>query len=350
MNVDELTTLEPLIRQYVVLPVTPNSRGWWPVVCEVCLDHGKKGARAAWMFEGEATAYHCFNCDIKAGYDPSKKFTDRNGVSRTAGFSPDMVKILDAYHVPSDEYNQILFNNLDRVNPTENRDKPKFKTLEPDTLQFPKFFYYLADAEPDDQWAQVATFYLEDRGIDPASYPFMLAKRIVNKDGHVNKWFKRIIIPIFKDNNLIFYQGRDLTGKALKKYESAAVPKDRILYGYDEIQSRSRAPLYIVEGWFDAYDINGIAIIGNKLTNEQIEILNRCPREKVYIPDRVGSGELAAEQAIALGWSVGTPDIGSCKDMNDAVLKYGKMYVLHSLNKNTSSGEIALMMLELYTT
>lgn len=341
---DEETSLEPIIRKHVALATAPNSRDWWPCLCMVCMDHGKKGLRAAFKFDGDAIGYNCFNCGHTGAYDPDKPFIDKNGKKHLT-LSDNMTKVMDSFGIPETEYSRVIFNNIERVAPTGAKPKA-IVSREPSELALPTFFYYLDDADEDDKWAQVARMYLEDRGIDPTSYPFMLAKKASNPILH--KWLKRVIIPVYKEEKLIYYQGRDLTGKAVKKYENPAADRGRVLYGYSELHKRTDAPLYIVEGWFDAYSIDGVAIMGNSLLSEQISIINTSRRPIVYIPDRFGDGDRGAEQALKNGWSISTPEIGSCKDMDEATSKYGKMYVMKSLAENTSNGFQAETLLQIY--
>ena len=109
------------------------------------------------------------------------------------------------------------------------------------------------------------------------------------------------------------------------------------MFGFDKLFVDTKQPLYIVEGWFDAFVIDGVAIFGNKLTKSQIYWLKSSPREKVYIPDRLGNGQGAATQALQQQWSISTPDIGNCKDINEAVVHYGKLYVLKQIVDNIAT-------------
>jgi DNA primase len=151
-------------------------------------------------------------------------------------------------------------------------------------------------------------------------------------------------MPIYKNNNLIYYIGRALYD-AEKKYETPAVAKERILFGYDKLfDYEDKSPLFVIEGWFDAFAIGGVAILGNVITDAQRQWLDRSPREKIYIPDRFGDGRRAAEQALDFGWSISTPDIGSdSKDMDEAVLKYGKIYVIKTILEHKTSDKDAAM-------
>lgn len=328
----EDVSLADVIRQYVPLPPVPSGKGWYPVLHKC--DHGKKGPRAGFKFDGDTVAFHCFNCFLKAVYDPNDM--GREGQSL---LSRNMRQVLADFDVPEEEWQAVLLSKMGARwdgKTTPNDEMVVRTSIEPSEIPLPGTFYPLMEADSSDKWATIARYYLEDRLIDPNSYPFMLAK---NTDiPHLKKWFKRIIIPIYKDQKLIFYTGRDLTEKAIKKYESPSVSRDRVIYGFDKLFTSTDQPLYVTEGWFDAFNIGGVALFGNEISDTKIKILNRSPRLKVYIPDQFGNGFQAAKQALDAGWSVSTPDIGHCKDISSAIQKYGVLYVLNTLAQHTASG------------
>lgn len=330
--------LEQIIRQYVSLPAYPNSKGWFPVLCKVCNDRGHKGKRAAFNFDIAGTGYNCFNCGHKAVYDPIKD----------EALSDSMKMVLRSFNVPETEWGVVLYDALvARHNgvghPTTTLAPVNY---DPDEIQLPAFFYKLVD-DPKDEIAQYAIEYLwRERKIKWADYPFMLSANGLPN----NKWYGRLIIPIYKDGKCIFYTGRDLTDTKTRKYETPSVQKDNILFGFDQLKPTAprSLPLYIVEGWFDAFNIEGVAVFGNRLTKGQIYWLNTSPRPKVVIPDRTGDGHQLALTALDLGWSISTPDVGQSKDMSEAVKKYGLMYVLNSIREHTSSGLEARTKLGVY--
>lgn len=335
----DAVSLEEIIRRYIQLPPTPAGTGWYPVLCKVCNDHGRKGPRAGFRFDGEKVAYHCFNCGHACVFDAEQH----------RSLSTKMQQVLNDFGVPENEWQQVLFTALAKRNEggATQQAAPQSRNIEPVEIPLPDIFYPLADAEDDDKWAEIARYYLlEERGIQPSSYPFLLSKR--SDDQRLKKWFGRVIIPIYKDGKLVFYQGRDLTGKAQKKYESPAVTRERVLFGFDKLFDESDISVYIVEGWFDAFVIDGVALLGNEISDIQAEWLNRSRKKKVYIPDRFGDGKRGAERALELGWHISTPDIGGCKDMNQAVKRYGKLYVMKSIVDNTSDGFEAMTKLGVY--
>jgi len=318
--------LEEVIRSNIPLPPQPNGRGFYSVLCKVCNDHGKKGPRAGFKFDEKTVGYNCFNCGHKSLYDPYDPESD--------GSMPDtMIKILDAFNIPDDEWKQVLLSGM-AFNGRKVKPKEQYIEIEPAEIELPKHFYPLVEDDTD-KWSIIARDYLEhDRGIDPDKHRFFLSTG--KADTKYTKWKGRVIIPIYKDDKLVHYQGRSLIKMKLK-YLSPTTPKDKIIYGYDKLFKNPDLPLYVVEGYFDAVSIDGVAMFGNQLTKEQIKWLNRSQRPKVVIPDRLGDGHLLANQAVKLGWSVGFPDIGSCKDMNEAVNRFGKLYVMKSIANNTHS-------------
>lgn len=327
------STLEEVIRRYVPLQAQPNSKGWFSVLCKVCNDHGKKGMRAAFLFEAPAVGYHCFNCSHTAKYNPTEN--DQMPVN--------MKKVLHDFGIPDDEWKPVLLSamalNINGIKKKE--QKTIYTAIEPNEIELPKSFYPLGNAESVDKWTIIARDYLvETRGVDPDKYPFFVTS-------DTGRWKGRLIIPVYKDNKLIFYQGRALT-KRVKKYLSPDIPKDNIIYGFEKIFEYTDAPIYIVEGWFDAEAIDGIATFGNILTDAQVLWLNRSNRRKIVIPDREGDGRLLADKAIELNWEVSFPDIGNCKDMSEAKMKYGRMYLMKTIVDNTKDGFAAQAQVGLY--
>lgn len=335
--------LEDIIRKYISLPLYPNATGWYPVLCKVCGDHGRKGLRAAFNFNDGSVSYHCFNCGHKAGYNPQKSQ------------SPDerMIKVLNSFEIPEEEWKPLFLNELEirsKRGTTQTVPKQINIKIEPEEIPLPEHFYKLGPEDSTDKWTIIARDYLEnERGINPDSYPFYLSTG--KGDKFNQKWLGRVIIPFYKDNKLIFYQGRSLLKNITRKYESPNVEKSKVLFGYENILKNTDEPLYIVEGWFDAFLIGGVAILGNRITKEQLVWINKSKRLKVVIPDIYGDGARLANQALKLGWAVSIPDFlshGYCKDVNEGIVKYGKLFVMKSIIENTQTGFLAETSINLY--
>jgi len=329
-----MTSLEQIIRQYVPLS-RRASNGWYSVLCKVCNDHGRKGQRAGFNFDGPKVGYNCFNCGHAAVYDPTV-----NGF-----LSRDMKTVLDAFGVSKDDWQRVVFEALANQDISHRFVHP-LADIEPTVLQLPPTFYPLTD-DPDDEWAVAANNHLmEKRRMTWEDYPFYLSKK--TDEPELKKWFGRLIVPVYKGKTVVFWQGRDLSGTRSRKYLSPDVPRENVLYGYERLEEETDTPLYVVEGFFDAYALKGVAIFGSKLTPNQLRWINQSRRPKVVVPDRYGNGIALAEQALDLGWSISTPDVGSCKDVSDAVVKYGLLYTLRTIKDSTSSGYEGAVKAKLY--
>lgn len=331
--------LEFLIRQYVLLPARVSARGWYSVKCRLCNDYKTRGG---FKFEQEGITYNCFNCACSAKFIPA----EHNSV-------PDkMQAVFDAFGIPKEDFSALIFkgfllrSNVDKAKSDTPSIQLKYNKLVP-----PSFFRPLITDGTGDVYDELACEYLEtEREIDPKSYCFMLADKTDMDPKKWAKWKGRLIIPYYRNGDLIFYQGRDIIDSDRERYMMPTDPRDTAMFGYDQIYSHSDKPLYIQEGFFDAHLLgDSVAVFTNKMTDQQIEILNRCRRQKVVIPDRKGKGYILANQGLDNGWSVSIPDVGeSCKDINDAIKKYGRLYVLRTLADNTAAGFAAETLIKLH--
>lgn len=329
---------EMIVRQYVQLGRL-TSRGWCPVKCRICNDYR---ARGGFKFEQGGMTYNCFNCGLAAVFIPN----EHNSV-------PDkMLTVFDSFGIPKSDFNSAIFQGFVKRSSSSTKgteDKPSIPLVY-NNLTAPAFFKPLVTDGSGDLYDELGCEYLIARGIDPTSYPFISVDKDQCNTVDWIQWKGRIVIPYYRNNNLIFYQGRDMLNTDRTKYMSPKDSRDTVFYGYDELFSYTEKPLYIHEGFFDAFLVkDSVATFSNKFSEHQIEILNRCPRPKVVIPDRAGKGYLLANEAVKQGWSISFPDIGSsCKDMNDAILKYGRLYVLKSIVDNTTSGFAAETLIKMH--
>lgn len=317
------TNLEEVIKSHILLNRRPSGNGWYSVLCKLCNDHGRKGERAAFRFSSEEIKYNCFNCKHKAVFSVDSKTMSRK-----------MQQVLNAFNVPEEEWKAVLFANLAANDEgiSISRVSAPDKSLDSVTIDLPPKSYRVLTTNSD-KWSQVAIEYLEIRGILPNQYPFYLSTH--------GGWKGRLLIPIYREGKLIFFQGRDMGLGYKNKYKSAPTPAENILYGFDELYNKSNAPLFVLEGFFDAFVVGGIATLGNEFTPQQLKHLHKANRDKIIVPDRRGDGHILALQALKQGWSVSLPEIGDCKDINEAVLRYGKLYVVDSILKNTMTGIVA---------
>ena len=88
----------------------------------------------------------------------------------------------------------------------------------------------------------------------------------------------------------------------------------------------------VVEGPFDAMAIDGVAVLGNEISEVQADVIDSLGREVIVVPDNDRAGHSLVSQAIEYGWSVSFPIWHEdCKDVGEAVIKYGKLFVLKAI-------------------
>lgn len=310
--------MEQLIRKYVDLSNHANGKGWFTTKCEVCHDYKVRGG---FLLSDNEVAYNCFNCGVKAFYYKNAQITDQ------------MYEVLLAFNIPKEEIQRIQLATLGKTATKSpviiHDDNPIVE------LSLPKSFYKIK-MDGSDTWSNVALEYLEyQRGIVGDSNFYLSAGK--NNDFE-KKWHGRLIIPYYREGKLIFYQGRSFL-ESKQRYENSMVSGNSvILYGYDRLNTDLDEPLFITEGFFDSYHLKGVSIVGGDLTPAKIKVINQSRRRKIYIPDRYGNGKPAALNAIRAGWEVSIPDTGTCKDVNQSIMRFGYMFVYRSLLQNAKTG------------
>lgn len=334
MAASKYNRLEDLVRDYVNFTGGPQN-GWNPCYCEFCGDGSRtKGPRGGWLFHDEMVFYNCFNQGCEGSYDPDRQYP----------LSKDMGGILESFGIPMKEYKLL---QLTHKKDNGDAKKPEIRRTPIVPMAIPSHFYPLSEADDDDVIAEQSKEYLAGRKIDWKKYPFYLSTGVAKKsegprEAAIAKSLRsRLIIPAFRGENMIFYQARSLDDSAKQKYINPDVPRSNIIFGMDRLYENIKAPLFVTEGFFDAYFLNGVAVMENKLTAQQVEILKRSPRKKVIVPDRNGDSKKLAQDAIAAGFGVSIPNWGGEKDVNKAVLRYGRLYVAKSLMDNIKFGTAA---------
>lgn len=339
-------TIHDIVNNY--LTFSKISQGWHVLYCEVCGDGSRtQGPRGGWSFDGDIAFYHCFNCGIKGSFDPTREFP----------FSKEMRKIFSSFAIPLNEIDLLIGKN----NLNFNKTVPIKKVFEIPSIPIPDHFYRLDECDISNKIFLKAVKFLEHRQIDFTSYPFYLSTGS-STDGAENSiarsLINRLIIPALKDDKMIYYIARSLEDnpkeKSSKRYLNAHVPRTSVIYGYDKLFKDLHKPLYITEGFFDSWHLDGVAILENNLSHTQIAMLNRSPRRKIVVPDKKinktknDDGKKLATQAIELGWEISLPEFGTCTDVTEAIIKYGKLFVLNSIVNNIKSGFAAKVALEIW--
>lgn len=140
---------------------------------------------------------------------------------------------------------------------------------------------------PGEELKEMHRKYLIKRGFDP---DYIINKYKVKGTGYTGRWKYRIMIPIFLNNQLVSYQGRDITDKQRLRYmtlskEDSGFDLGTTLYGIDECKNKDTGVL--VEGAFDRWKVGSdiMACLTSNITDYQIKLLFNYFKKVVFIFD-----------------------------------------------------------------
>lgn len=97
---------------------------------------------------------------------------------------------------------------------------------------------------------------------------------------------RRLVFPLFHDNKIMGWIGRDITGTQEPKYlYNHGFKKRKFLYGLN--YHHDKESIVLTEGPIDAlkaFDHGGMAVLGKYLSKEQFNLLLRMPRlRRIYV-------------------------------------------------------------------
>jgi hypothetical protein len=338
-----------LISNYVqtILPfkrkVTPS--GWTSFNCPCCTHNGEsadtRGRGGLHSNTDGSLSYHCFNCHFKTSYQPGRHLTFK------------FRKFLQWLGAPDSEIKRLVIEAIrikDLVAPEnvkiEPEEKIEFKKRSlPDdarSIQALITFHELSDWQHDHKQFNDALIYIDNRRIDFTKYDIYLSEDTSHK---LNK---RVIIPFYWENEIIGYTSRAIDNDIKPKYYSNYEPN----YVFNtNMQLPDSKFVVVCEGPFDAMSVDGVAVLNNECNETQADIIESLGREVIVVADRDRAGAKMIDNAIEYGWSVSFPVwLETCKDISEAVVKYGKLFVLKTIldSKQTNKLKIELMKKKLY--
>lgn len=292
-------------------------------------------ARLGIKFEHGTIGANCFNCGFKARY------TELDG-----RVSSNFRKLLLGYNIDEEDIDKCVatsFINRRKVSEDENITLQTIKKVNLFTpeVDLPEGAVLLKSA-PDSETKRKLISYLESRHFNVDSYHWYFIPDNF-KDNHLKQ---RIIIPYFKAGKLIYWQARTINQFVKKRYLNCETPKAAVIFGYDALYSWSNKPLFITEGVFDAIAVGGVCLLGSVLSEEALTILKRTKRRVIFVIDKDKKGKALGMQVIDNGWEITTAPTGT-DDINDSIVKNGKLFTVYHLLTNTYSGFNAKVQLNL---
>ena len=310
---------------------TPS--GWTSFSGPCCVHNGEsldtRGRAGLTANPDGSVSFHCFNCNFKASYQPGRHLTFKfRKLLKWLGADDTDIKrlVIEAIRV------------RELVAPEEVKAEAEEEKIDFKVRDLPEDAENLIALD----YVHPALEYCVARKINIDKYAFY-ATRQEQYNLH-----KRIIIPFIWQGRTIGYTARAIEETVKPKYYSNYEPN--FVFNTNNQLPDSKFVI-VCEGPFDAMSIDGVAVLNNECNETQADIIESLGKEVIVVADRDRAGARMINNAIEYGWTVSYPVwLETCKDVSEAVTKYGKLFVLKSIldAKQTSKLKIELMKKKLY--
>ena len=311
------------IVQYLPAKRKASPSGWVSFNAPCCHHNSNspdRRSRGGIKTNEQGWSYHCFNCGYTASFilGRSVSFKARRLLSWLG--VPDreieLVNLESLRHrsihgIVQDR--QRVFNTLQGFD-FEERELPPGSELI--TQEHPRYWDYC-----------------RDRCV-PEDFPMMTP---IRTDG-VHWTRPCVIVPFTHDNKIVGYTARFLDNKR-PKFISEQQPG--YVFGID-LQPADWHHVLVMEGIFDALSIGGVALLHNEISDAQARLIRGLGREVTVVPDQDSAGLALIDRAVELGWAVSIPAWEDCKDVNDAVKKYGRLGTLLTIMQARETSRIKI--------
>lgn len=295
--------------------------GWTSFNAICCVHRGHtadRRGRGGLKFDGQTNwVMHCFNCSFSCSFT----------LGRSIGGKTRQFLIwcgADTEQVQRWSLESLQHKDLLDFTKTKQTNQIKFK---PKTLPQGETLDYTNPKH------QVYTEYLLNRKIDLDKYSFTITPSDTGRNKH------RIIVPYTFNGKIVGNTSRFLDNRT-PKYLNDQQPG--YVFNIDK-QDKDWQVCIVTEGIFDALSIDGVAVMHDDISAEQAQVLAQLNKRIILVPDFDKTGLKMIDRALELGYSVSLPnwELG-VKDVNDAVVKYGKLATLLSILQNATMSKIKL--------
>ena len=313
------------ILNYLPAKRKSSPQGWLSFNAVCCTHNNQsqdKRQRGGIKVTEQGWSYHCFNCSYTASFvlGSTVSFKAKRLLS-WLGVPDNEIEMLNLESLRHRNIHGILedrqrvFNALSAIEFEEADDFPPF--CEVVTPEVP---YY---------WN-----YIRERGV-PEDFPIMTA---IKTDGiHWVRPF--VLVPFTYDNKVIGWTARFMDDKQ-PKYINHSQPG--YVFGTD-LQHADWQHVLVMEGIFDALSIGGLAVMHNTISDAQARLIRSLGREVTVVPDQDTAGVELIDRAVELGWAVSIPEWPEgCKDVNDAVIKLGRLGALLTIMASRETSKIKI--------
>ena len=313
-------------------PVNYTPSGYYKRNCMMChhLGHGTDTrSRFGIRYDSESTNIHCFNCGLNITWFHNKRFPKQ------------FILFLEEIGFSRHEINKFQFQIITASGKKPPKNSYNYSTISSNS------FSLIHSWKPIDtsSWITLSDGInqnlTDQRFLDVAEYAML--RNLEFGFDHLywdrkNKY--RLIIPFTYKNKIVGFTSRMARKSKSKTSSLSQATKyymekpNGFLMNYDSYLNKHRTRILMVEGALDAFYIDAMGILRNRVSKDQLTLLNQSfkHKEKVVVPDRNYAGIDFINQAIANNWSVAFPNWSNdIEDVGDAVLKYGRILTLISI-------------------
>jgi len=298
-----------------------TSSGWTSFNALCCSHRGHtsdRRGRGGIKFDGQTNwVMHCFNCNYSCSFTLGRTINSKTRQFLTwCGVDNEQIQ---RWSLESLQHKDILDFIIKRK-----REEIKFKTkklpdgdlLDKNNLQH-KFF----------------VDYLQKRKVNLDKYEFYVNPNNKNRTQY------GIIVPYTYKNKIVGNTTRFIDNKIPKFINDQ---QSGYVFNIDN-QNNDWTVCILVEGIFDAISIDGVATMHDDISNEQASVLAQLNKKIIFVPDQDKTGLKVTDRALELGYHVSLPEWGNgVKDVNDAVVKYGKLSTLLSILEHATMSKIKI--------
>jgi hypothetical protein len=313
------------ILQYLPAKRKPSPQGWLSFNAICCTHNGNspdRRGRGGIKVTEAGWSYHCFNCSYTASFV----------LGRTVSFKAK--KLLGWMGVPDNEIDMLNLESLRHRSIhgiIEDRQKT-FNALS--DIKFEEFDDFPPFAEVVTPEFPLYWDYIRKRKV-PEYFPVMTS---IKTDG-VHWTRPYVLIPFTYNDRVVGWTARFLDDK-IPKYINHSQPG--YVFGID-LQQANWQSVIVTEGIFDALSISGLAVMHNTISDGQARLIRSLGKEVIVVPDQDLAGVELINCAVELGYNVSIPEWpAGCKDVNDAVIKLGRLGALLTIMQARETSRIKI--------
>ena len=266
-------------------------------------------------------SYHCFNCGFKASWQPGRNLSHK------------LRRLLQWMGAPDDVINKVALEVMKENEGVQTKTRiaelPTFNTV-----PLPDDAVKITDITDFNKYSMAVLEYMASRNLNVDDTDYYWSSSLGYRD--------RLIIPFYYEGRVVGWTARTVQPDKSPKYLSEQQPG--FVFNLDE-QRPAKSFCIVCEGPVDALHIEGVALLGSEIKDQQAMMINRLSKDVIVVPDRDEAGRKLIDQAIELGWAVSMPDWSQdLNDISDVVAKHGRLYTLYKIVSHAETSRLKIQL------